>query len=43
MNMPEELTVLFLTVFDHIMDALTAGRWSRVRGDEIVILKSKQN
>lgn len=43
MNPLEELTVLFLTLFDHIMDLFTLGQWSRVRGEEIVVLKSKQN
>jgi hypothetical protein len=43
MNLPEELIVIFLTLFDFIMDVLTLGWWSRVRGEEIVILKSKQN
>lgn len=44
MNLAERFTVLILTVFDRIMDLLTLGHWSRVRGEEIVILKiSKQN
>lgn len=37
----EELIVISLTVFDHIMDLLTLGRWSRVRGEEIVVIKTK--
>jgi len=44
MNPLEELTVIFLTLFDFIMDMLTLGWWSRVRGEEIVVFKSsKQN
>jgi len=42
--MLEEFTVIILMLFDHTMDLLTLGQWSRVRGDEIVILKTrKQN
>jgi hypothetical protein len=41
MNLREELTVIVLTLFDHIMDALTLGKWSRVRGEEIVVFKTK--
>jgi len=42
--MNEQLIVIFLTVFDFIMDVLTLGQWSRVRGEEIVLIKdSKQN
>ena len=44
MNPLEELTIVILTVFDHIMDLITLGQWSRVRGEEIVLIKdSKQN
>jgi hypothetical protein len=44
MNPLEEFTVIFLTLFDHIMDVLTLGWWSIYRGDEIVLIKtSKQN
>ena len=42
MNALEELTVIFLTLFDHIMDLLTLGRWSRVRGEEIVVIKPRK-
>jgi hypothetical protein len=41
MNPLEALTVILLTVFDHIMDLLTLGTWSRVRGEEIVVFKIK--
>lgn len=43
MNPLEAFIVILLTLFDHIMDLLTLGRWSRVRGEEIVVLKSKEN
>ena len=44
MNPLEEMTVIVLTLFDSIMDVLTLGQWSRVRGEEIVVFKSsKQN
>jgi len=39
--MNEQLIVIVLTVFDHIMDLLTLGWWSRVRGEEIVVIKTK--
>jgi len=39
--MSEKLIVIFLTLFDHIMDRLTLGWWSRVRGEEIVVIKTK--
>ena len=42
MNPLEELTVIFLTLFDLIMDTLTLGWWSRVRGEEIVIIKTRK-
>lgn len=42
MNLSERLTVFFLTLLDHIMDLLTLGRWSRVRGDEKVIIKIRK-
>lgn len=38
----EELTVFLLTLFDFIMDVFTLGGWSRVRGDEIVVLKTRK-
>lgn len=41
MNLREELTVIFLTLFDHIMDLLTLGWWSQVRGEEIVVIKKQ--
>lgn len=40
-EMKERLIVIILTVFDRIMDLLTFGRWSRVRGDEKVVVKFK--
>ena len=44
MNLSERFTVIVLTLFDRIMDLFTLGWWSRVRGEEIVVLKtSKQN
>ena len=42
MNLLEELTVIILSLFDFIMDLLTLGWWSRVRGEEKVIIKIRK-
>ena len=42
MNLSERLTVIFLTLFDHIMNLITLGYWGKVRGDEIVVIKLRK-
>ena len=42
MNPLEELTVIILTLFDHMMDLFTFGQWSHTRGNRKVTFKIKK-
>lgn len=42
--MSEQILVTLLTLFDLIMNLITLGYWGWVRGEEVVIIKTrKQN
>jgi hypothetical protein len=44
MNLSERLIVSLLTLFDLAMNIITFGQWEKVRGEEVVIIKTrKQN
>jgi hypothetical protein len=40
--MKERLIIPLLYLFDFIMDLATLGRWGRVRGDEVVVVKLRK-
>jgi hypothetical protein len=42
MNISERLTVFLLTIFDRIMNLVTFGLWEKVRGEQIVIIKIRE-
>lgn len=41
MNTEEKLIIPCLTAFDWVIDLLTLGIWSRIRGNQKVAYKSK--
>ena len=44
MNLSERLIVFVLSGFDRIMNLVTLGLWEKVRGEQVVIIKTrKQN
>ena len=40
--MIELIIVTSLTCFDLIMNLITGGRWERVRGEQIVVIKPRK-
>ena len=42
MSIQDRFTEILLTLKDRILDAITFGYWSRVRGEEEVIFKVKE-
>ena len=42
MNLSERLIVFLLTCFDLVMNAVTFGMWEKVRGEQVVIIKTRK-
>jgi len=42
MNVQDRIVEIFLSLFDHIMDLFTLGKWTQIRGGVVPNIKIKK-